>query len=117
MIRGGVWIGTIAHLTRVVGDEWTTYDCEASGLWNPKKIIRSLDNKLHIIDNLSIYTYNIATGYGHVYLSIHNSLLPSNYVQDIAGDQYNRVWIATAGGLVRWPGNNVDVISSGQFAL
>ncbi|HRY83151.1 MAG TPA: two-component regulator propeller domain-containing protein [Candidatus Cloacimonadota bacterium] len=109
---GGIWIGTLGHLTRVVGDSWTVYDCEASGLWHPKQIVRGPDNKLHVIDNSSIYTWDITNQTGHVYLSVANHLLPSNYLQDIAVDQYNRKWIATSNGLVRWLGNDVAFFST-----
>ncbi len=109
---GGVWIGTIGHLTRVVGDNWTTYDCEASGLWHPKMMVRGPDNMLHVVDNDLIYTWDITNQTGHVYLSVDNNLLPSPYIQDIAVDMYNRKWIATAAGLVRWLGNNMDLITT-----
>ena len=109
---GGVWIGTIGHLTRVVGESWTAYDCEASGLWNPKMMVRGPDNMLHVVDNDLIYTWDITNQTGHVYLSVDNNLLPSPYIQDIAVDMYNRKWIATAAGLVRWLGNDVDLITT-----
>lgn len=109
---GGVWIGTVGHLTRVVNENWTTFDCEASGLWHPKMMVRGPDNMLHVVDNDLIYTWDITNQTGQVYLSVDNDLLPSPYIQDIAVDTYNRKWIATAAGLVRWLGNDVDLITT-----
>lgn len=109
---GGIWLGTLGHLTRVVGDSWTTYDCEASGLWHPQKMVRGPDNMLHVIDNSSIYTWDITNHTGHVYLSVDNHLLPSHYLQDIAVDQYNRKWIATSNGLVQWLGYDVAIFTT-----
>lgn len=115
--NGMIWLGTIGHLTRVVGNTWTVYDCEGYGLWNPKQIIRSSNNRLYVIDNSSIFCWDIVNETGHVYLSTANGLLPSSAIRDIIMGPNSRLWVATASGLVHAQANNVSFYNTSNTAF
>lgn len=115
--NGMIWIGTLGHLTRIVGNTWTVYDCEGYGLWNPKQIVRSSNNRLYVMDNSSIFCWNIIDETGQVYLSTDNGLLPSSLTRDLIMGSDNYLWVATGSGLVRARGNNVSFFNTSNTAF
>jgi len=104
---GGIWVGTIGHLTSFINDNWTVYDCEDMGLWHPKQIVRNSYDQLYVIDNSSIFIFDISAESGEIFLSTDEGTLPSNWIRDIVVDADNYLWVATLSGLVRARGNNI----------
>lgn len=104
---GGIWAGTIGHLSYYDNAVWTVYDCEDMGLWHPKQIVRNSSDQLYVIDNSSIFGFDISEGAGEIFLSTDEGTLPSSIIRDIVVDSDNYLWVATVSGLVRARGNNI----------
>ncbi|MDB4303311.1 T9SS type A sorting domain-containing protein [Desulfosarcina sp.] len=110
---GVIWFATYGGIAKFDGINWEEVDLSVPGIYPDKLTSLTCDSQGKIWIGTKSYGLVTFDGNDWEIFNPDNSIIPRNWVHEIAIDQNNDKWIATWGGLVKFDDINWDLFRHG----